>query len=69
MRPLYLCADNFNAIALAIGALRDWSAGEPSRWSIRRRLVRVHHPDADGNPDQFIRVKDAYEAATQEAGG
>jgi len=28
-----------------------------------RRLVRQHHPDAGGDHEQFIRVKDAYEVA------
>lgn len=31
-----------------------------------RRLVRQHHPDAGGDSKQFMRVKDAYEAAVRD---
>ncbi len=40
---------------------------DPTANAAYRRLVRLNHADASGDPDEFLRVRDAYEMATRDA--
>lgn len=40
-------------------------ATEESLKKAYRRMALKHHPDRGGNPDDFKKIKDAYETATK----